>query len=387
MSAAAMLNHARLIDYFMDLVRIDSLSRREGAIARRLTADLKALGAKVRIDDAGERVGGDTGNVIATIPGTLPGPWLLLSAHMDTVVPGEGVIPVRRSDRITSDGRTILGGDDKSGVAIIMEVLRTAAERGVPHGGIEIAFTICEEVGLLGAKHLATDALRARDGLVLDSEHASFLFTKGPAADKLEFTVMGLEAHSGICPERGISAIQVASEAIASMRLGRIDDQTTANLGVMRGGAATNIVPKEAVIAGEARSLDEAKLDAQTAHMRRCFAEAAAKHRVTVDGITHQARVVERVERDFPRLDVPDDAPIVRAVFDAAQRVGWSVQTRATGGGCDANVFNQKGLRIANLGTGMRAIHTVKEYLLLDEFVRAGEVVMETVRVHAGSRS
>lgn len=386
MPATATLNHPRLIDYFMDLVRIDSLSRREGAVARRLKADLEAIGAKVRIDDAGEQVGGDTGNVIATIPGTAPGPWLLLSAHMDTVVPGEGIVPVRRTDRITSDGRTILGGDDKSGVAIIMEVLRTATEQRIPHSGVEVVFTICEEVGLLGAKHVAADALNARGGLVLDSEHASFLFTKGPAADKLEFTVVGLEAHSGICPERGISAIQVASEAIASMRLGRIDEETTANLGVMRGGAATNIVPKEAVVAGEARSLSERKLDEQTAHMRRCFAEAAARHRVTVDGVTHHARVVERVERDFPRLDVPDNAPIVRAVFDAAQRVGWSVATRSTGGGCDANVFNQKGLRVANLGTGMRAIHTVNEYLLLDEFVRAGEVVMETVRIHSESQ-
>lgn len=386
MPAPATLNHARLIDYFMELVRIDSLSRREGAIAKRLKTDLDALGAAVRIDDAGEKVGGDTGNVIATISGTVPGPRLLLSAHMDTVVPGEGVTPVRQADRITSDGRTILGGDDKSGVAIIMEVLRTVAEHRVPHGGIEIAFTICEEVGLLGAKHLDASALKARDGLVLDSEHASFLFTKGPAADKLEFTVLGLEAHSGICPERGISAIQVASAAIASMRLGRIDEETTANLGVMRGGAATNIVPKEAVVSGEARSLSETKLDAQTAHMRRCFAEAASKHHVTVDGITHHARVVERIERDFPRLDVPDDAPVVRAVFKASQRVGWSVATRSTGGGCDANVFNQKGLRVANLGTGMRAIHTVNEYLLLDEFARAGDVVLETVRQYAGSR-
>jgi tripeptide aminopeptidase len=382
----AVLNHERLIAYFMDLVRIDSHSRREGAIARRLTADLEALGAKVRIDDAGERVGGETGNVIGSIPGTAPGPWLLLSAHMDTVVPGEGVVPVRRGDRITSDGRTILGGDDKSGLAIIMEVLRTLAERRIPHGGIEVAFTICEEMGLMGAKHLATDALTARDGLVLDSENANFLFTKGPAADKIEFTVVGLEAHSGIAPERGISAIKVASEAIAAMRLGRIDDETTANLGVMRAGTLTNIIPKEATVSGEARSLDEAKLDAQTAHMRQCFHEAAERHQVNVDGVTHRARVVERIERDFPRLDVPDDAPIVRAVLAAAGAVGWSVNTRSTGGGCDANVFNQKGLRVANLGTGMRAIHTVNEYLLLDEFARAGEVVLETVRRYAGTR-
>jgi tripeptide aminopeptidase len=376
------INATRLVDYLVDLVRIDSVSRREGAVARRLVADLEAVGARVTVDDAGVAVGGETGNVLASLPGTMTGPSIVLSAHMDTVVPGEGVVPIRDGDRIKSDGRTILGGDDKSGVAIIMEVLRTLVERRIPHAGVEIVFTICEEVGLLGAKHLAVERLKARDGLVLDSDDASFLFTKGPAADRVEFTVIGLEAHSGICPERGISSIQVASEAIAGMRLGRVDDETTANLGVIHGGAAANIIPKETVIRGEARSRDEEKLAAQTTHMRRRFAEAAAKHQVTVDGVVHHAKVVERIERDYHRLNVPEDATIVRHVLQAAKNVGASVKTRATGGGCDANVFNQKGLQIANLGTGMRAIHTLNEYLLIDEFIRSGRIVLETVRLH-----
>ena len=377
-----MINASRVVDYLVDLVRIDSLSRREGAIARRLAADLEALGARVSVDDAGEHVGGETGNVVAALPGTVPGPPIVLSAHMDTVVPGEGVIPIRDGNRIKSDGRTILGGDDKSGVAIIMEVLRTLVERRLPHAGVEVVFTVCEEVGLLGAKHFAVERIKARDGLVLDSDDASFLFTKGPAADRVEFTVTGLEAHSGICPERGISSIQVASDAIAGMRLGRIDEETTANLGVIHGGAAANIIPKETVIRGEARSRDETKLAAQTTHMRGRFAEAAAKHQVTVDGVVHHATVVARIERDYDRLNVPEDAAIVRHVLQAAKNVGASVKTRATGGGCDANVFNQKGLRIANLGTGMRAIHTLNEYLLIDEFIRSGRIVLETVRLH-----
>lgn len=378
-----MINTSRMADHFVDLVRIDSLSRREGAIAARLVADLRALGADVVVDDAGRHVGGDTGNVIGRLPGTRPGTPILLSAHMDTVVPGEGIVPIRESDRIRSDGRTILGGDDKSGVAIIVEVLRTLTERGIPHAGVEVAFTICEEVGLLGAKHLSVEGLRARDGLVLDSDHAAYLFTKGPAADKLEFRVTGLESHSGICPERGISSIQVAGQAIAGMRLGRIDQETTANLGVIHGGAATNIVPKETVILGEARSLDEDKLAAQTAHMRQCFADAAANHRVTIDGVEYRARVTEHIERDYARMNVPESASIVRQVLQAARNMEASVTTRATGGGCDANVFNQRGLQIANLGTGMRAIHTVNEYLLLDEWYRAGRIVLETVRLHA----
>lgn len=378
-----MINETRMTDELMALVRIDSLSRREGAIAKRLAAALAALGADVSVDDAGERVGGETGNVIARLPGTLPGPAIVLSAHMDTVVPGEGVVPVREGGRIRSDGRTILGGDDKSGVAIIMEVLRTLVERRIPHAGVEVVFTICEEIGLLGAKHFAVDRLKAKDGLVLDSDDARFLFTKGPAADRLEFTVTGLEAHSGICPERGISAIQVASEAIAGMRLGRVDPETTANLGVIHGGAAANIIPKETVIRGEARSLDEKKLDGQTTHMRRRFAEAAARHEVTVDGVVHRAHVAEVIERDYDRLHVPEDSAIVRDVLGAARRVGAPVTTRATGGGCDANVFNAKGLQIANLGTGMRAIHTRNEYLLIDEFIRSARIVLETVRLHS----
>ena len=377
-----MINATRLVDYLVELVRIDSLSRREGAVARRLVADLEAVGARVTVDDAGVAVGGETGNVLASLPGTMTGPPILLSAHMDTVVPGEGVVPIRDGDRIRSDGRTVLGGDDKSGVAIIMEVLRTLVERRIAHAGVEVVFTICEEVGLLGAKHLAVERLKARDGLVLDSDDASFLFTRGPAADRVEFTVIGLEAHSGICPERGISSIQVASEAIAGMRLGRIDDETTANLGVIHGGAAANIIPRETVIRGEARSRSEDKLAAQTDHMRRRFTEAAAKHQVTVDGVVHHATVIDRIERDYDRLNVPEDAAIVRHVLQAAKNVGASVKTRATGGGCDANVFNQKGLQIANLGTGMRAIHTLNEYLLIDEFIRSGRIVLETVRLH-----
>jgi tripeptide aminopeptidase len=378
-----MINTERMLGSLMDLVRIDSLSRCEGAVAQRLAGELKTLGADVTIDDAGEKVGGNTGNVFARLPGNVAGRPIVLSAHMDTVVPGEGVVPIREGDRIRSDGRTILGGDDKSGVAIILEVLRTLTERRIPHAGVEIVFTICEEVGLLGAKHFAVERLNAKDGVVLDSDDARFLFTNGPAADKMEFTVIGLEAHSGICPERGISSIQVASEAIAAMRLGRIDEETTANLGLIQGGAATNIIPRETVVRGEARSLDERKLAAQTTHMRRCFSDAAAKHRVTVDGVVHPTKVVERVERDYDRLHVPDDSPIVREVLQAARNVGASVTTRATGGGCDANVFNTKGLQIANLGTGMRAIHTVNEYLLIDEFIRSGRIVLETMRVHA----
>ncbi|MEK7879031.1 MAG: M20/M25/M40 family metallo-hydrolase, partial [candidate division NC10 bacterium] len=207
--------------------------------------------------------------------------------------------------------------------------------------------------------------------------------TRAPAADRMVFTVHGLEAHAGVCPENGISAIKVAAEAIAAMRLGRIDAETTANLGIIQGGAANNIVPREVVVRGEARSRNMEKLRAQTEHMRDCFHAAASRHRVTLNGKEIQARVEERIEHDYDLMDLPDDCRIVRLVVRAAKSLGRPCATRPTGGGCDANVLNGKGLQVANLGCGMREIHTVNEWLDLKDLVRTAELVLEIVRLNA----
>ncbi len=379
-----MISKERLTRLLLELIRMDSPSRREREVALRLRKEMEELGAEATIDDAGEKVGGNTGNVLARIRGTVPGaPPFLLSAHMDTVMPGEGVAPIIEGDVIRSDGRTVLGGDDKSGVAIICEVIRTLQEQKIGHGDLEVVFTICEEAGLLGAKNLDTGRLRARRGLVLDSDDVGFLFTKAPGADRLEFTVHGLETHAGVCPENGISAIVVVAEAIAAMRLGRIDAETTANIGVIEGGVATNIVPNKVLLKGEVRSHSEEKLTAQTNHIRACLREAAARHRITLEGVSHVAWVEEKISRDFNRMDVPDSSPLVRLVREAAARCGYTVSTRATGGGCDANVFNRRGIEVANLGTGMQAIHTVKEWLNVNDMVRAARIVLEIVHLNA----
>ncbi len=178
-----MINAERLKALLLELVQIDSLSKKERQVALRLQREMEELGATVRFDDAGEKVGGDTGNLIAHVAGSAPAaPPLLLCAHMDTVVPGEGVKPVVEGNIIRTDGSTVLGGDDKSGVAIICEVVRTLKERQLPHGDIDVVFTICEEFGLLGAKHLDTSRLTAKAGIVLDSDSAGFLFTRAPGA-------------------------------------------------------------------------------------------------------------------------------------------------------------------------------------------------------------
>ncbi len=379
-----MINQHRMKDLLIELIKIDSLSRHEYDLAMRLAREMEELGAKVSFDDAGEKVGGNVGNLIAHFPGTAPGtPPLLLSAHMDTVVPGEGVVPILEGDILRTDGRTVLGGDDKSGVAIICEVLRVMKENYLPCSDIDVVFTICEEAGLIGAKCLDVTRLRARTGLVLDSDSVGFLFTKAPAANRMEFHVHGLEAHAGVCPERGISAIKVAADGISQMRLGRIDHETTANIGVVDGGMAVNIVPNSVLLKAEARSHSQAKLDQQTQHMLNCLEQAAAAHTLDIDGKRFSASVQAKIERDYDRMDVPDGAPIVQLVHAAAKNLHVQIKTLSTGGGCDANVLNQKGLQVANLSTGMRDIHTVKEWLDLKDLNVSAQVVLEVVRLNS----
>ena len=378
-----MINQERIKNLLLELVQIPSHSRKEREVAERVKQICEELGAEVEIDDAGEKVGGNSGNVIARFRGTIPAAEpIMMSAHMDTVVPGENVKPIIEGDIIRTDGTTVLGGDDKSGIAVIIETIRCLKEQNIPHTDIEAIFSICEEVGLLGAKNVDVTRLRASYGLVFDSDDPGFLFTKGPSANHFEFKVYGLESHAGVAPEQGISAIKIAAEAIAGMRLGRIDEETTANIGFIRGGEATNIITNFVLLKGEARSLDENKLNAQTDHMIQAFRAAAEKYEVTVDGVTTRGRVDAEVTREYSAMDVPDSSRVVRLVLSAAERMGLKVKTMASGGGCDANIFNKRGIECANLGTGMRAIHTVKEWLDVKDLYAATEMTLEIMRLN-----
>jgi tripeptide aminopeptidase len=380
----ASVNPERLRKLLLELVQIDSLSRHERTIALRLKHELESAGAVCEFDRAGEAVQGDTGNLVGRLAGTVRGVApLLLCAHMDTVVPGEGVKPIVEGNIVRTDGNTVLGGDDKSGCATICEALHQLREQNIAHGPIEVVFTICEEVGLLGAKNLDLGLISAREGLVLDSDAPGCLFVRAPGAQSLRFTVRGLEAHAGMAPERGISAIKVASEAIARMKLGRIDEETTANLGLIQGGRAVNIIPNEVTVRGEARSRDAAKLAAQIEHMVGCFTEAVARATVTIDGKRVDATLEYAAQPEYAAMNVPDDAPLVRKVVEAARRAGRVVKPEAMGGGCDANIFNQRGLTVANLGTGMRDIHTVREWLDVNDMIGAAEVTLELIKLYA----
>jgi tripeptide aminopeptidase len=376
-----MINTDRLAEEFARLAAISSPSFREGEIALYLQARLEELGARVDMDDAGTRCGGQSGNLVAFFEATgREADPLMLSAHMDTVEPAEGVVPVLRDGVFTSAGETVLGADDKAGIAEIIEALEVVRERDIPHGPIEVVITIGEEVGLVGAKLFDPATLRARRGLALDTSGVDVLIHKAPCANKILFEIFGREAHAGIAPEKGISAIQVAARAIDRMHLGRIDEETTANIGTIQGGLATNIVARKVVIEAEARSHDAGKLAAQTEHMVDCFKEAANELAREIDGHIVQAEVRCEVTADYPAMAVPREAPIIALVEGAAARLGRTVEVKAAGGGSDANIFNGHGIQTVILGTGMTQVHSVEESVRVDDMVQVAELLVEIIR-------
>ena len=378
------INAERLADTFMELVRIDSMSREEGEVARMLAAKLTGLGARVEMDQAGGQVGGQTGNLLAFLPGNRSADPLLLAAHMDTVGPGRGVEPRLDDGVFSSAGETILGADDKSALAIILEVLTCIREQDLPCGPLEIVFTICEEVGLLGAKHLAYDKLSARMGYALDTRSTDEIITKAPCANRLTFTLFGKAAHAGSSPEKGINAISLASKAIAQLNLGRIDAETTCNIGMIQGGLATNIVPEQVVVQGEVRSHSRDKLDKVTQTIVSAFKRTIDTYNDRQDDLP---RLEMDVQLDFECLDVNPQHPVVGLVRQAAANLGRAMETAASGGGSDANIFAGKGIAAAVLGTGMDKVHTVNECIKLEDMVQTGLLVLEILRLHTERKS
>jgi tripeptide aminopeptidase len=377
-----MVNKDRLAETFKFLAEIDSVSREERAICGEIKKILESMGAETFIDDAGDKIGGNTGNLIAKFKGNRPVPPLLLNAHMDTVEPGKGVTAVFSNGVFTSDGTTILGADDKSAIAILIEALKIIRENDLPYGPLELVFTVCEEIGLLGAKHLDLDRITAIFGYSLDATDTEGIVTRAPCANRFEFRVHGKDAHAGAAPEKGINAISLASKAIANLELGRIDPETTCNIGIIEGGTATNIVPNLVTIKGEVRSHDEEKMDKVTHTIVSSF-KGIVENYNSMTGDNARPRLEIEIQKDFPRTYVPDDHQVVTLACRAAENLGRKMKTKTSGGGADANIFFEKGIMTGVLGTGMRDMHTVRESVLLDEMVRTTELLLEIIRVHA----
>ncbi len=364
-----MINQPRLLQTFLDLVRIDSPSNHEAEIGRELDARLQALGLQTEMDAVGNLVG-------RTPAGQGSGDWLLLSTHMDTVGTDRGITPVIRDGVVYSDGTTILGADDKSGVAAVLEVLTVLREQGLSRPPLEVVITVGEELGLYGARQLDTSQLRARHGIVLDAGGPiGHMVISAPSQDNVRLTVHGVSAHAGAEPEKGINAIRVAAEAIAAMPLGRIDAETTCNVGIIEGGTARNIVPDRVKVIGEARSRDNAKLEALTARIVQAFQDAAGRH---------GARLEADVNRTYSTYRLAESEPIVRAVSDAARSLGHDVKLCASGGGTDGNIYSAAGIPCIVISTGMAEVHTPNEHIAIADMVASTELLLAAVQRLAG---
>ncbi|GGF87293.1 M20/M25/M40 family metallo-hydrolase [Paenibacillus abyssi] len=364
----------RLVEEFMELVRVDSETQHEQEISKVLKEKFSSLGLQVTEDDTAAVTGHGAGNLFAKLEasGAEGAPTLFFTSHMDTVTPGKGIKPQLDDDGyIRSDGTTILGSDDKAGIAAMLEAIRVLKEQKIPHGPVQFVITVGEEAGLYGARAMDPSRLEAKFGYALDSNgKIGDIAVAAPTQAKITMKVIGKSAHAGVNPEDGISAIQVAAKAISRMSLGRIDEETTANIGRFEGGGATNIVCDQVRLDAEARSIVQEKLDKQVRSMREALESAA---------VDFGAKAEFESEIIYPAFNYSDGDPVVELAKKAITAIGCTPRTFHSGGGSDANIFNGYGIPTVNLAVGYEHIHTTKEQIKVEDLVKTTRLVVELI--------
>ncbi|MFS1518015.1 M20/M25/M40 family metallo-hydrolase [Bacillus sp. SCS-151] len=367
-----MIQQDRLVNEIIELVKVDSETKYETEIAKVLKEKFSSLGVKVVEDDTTSQTGHGAGNLICTLDGTKNGvDPIYFTSHMDTVVPGNGIKPSIKDGYIVTDGTTILGADDKAGLAAMLEAIRVLKENNIAHGTIQFIITVGEESGLVGAKVLDPSQIIAKYGYAIDSDgKVGNIVVAAPTQAKIIATIHGKTAHAGVAPEKGVSAITIASKAIAQMPLGRIDEETTANIGRFEGGTQTNIVCDRVDILAEARSLVQEKMEAQVAKMKDAFESVAEQMGGKAD--------VE-VNIMYPGFKFGDGDHVVEIAKKAAKKINRPCELQRSGGGSDANVIAGFGIPTVNLAVGYEEIHTTNEKIPIEELVKCAEMVVAII--------
>ena len=372
-----MINENRLLNEFIELVSVPCPSKDEKAEAELIMAKLRALGLEPVMDKANEKTGGTCGNVWAYVKGTVPdAPTLLFEAHMDSVAPTTGTKVVRKDGVLYSDGTTTLGGDDKVGVAGMLEAVRALKEDGVAHGDIQLLFTISEEIGCLGVVNLDKSWIKADYGYCMDiGGNMGEITYAAPKLYDIYVTVKGKAAHAGIAPEQGVNAIMLAAEALSKLpAYGRIDEETTFNIGVFNAGIGTNIVCPEAKFVIDMRSLNVPKLE-------KLKDDTMALIKETVEA--GKGQVEFEVVEGCPAVELFKDHPCIELAKRSAERLGFKVELKTTGGCSDGNYLCGYGLPCGLLATGMSNVHTTEEYLKESDLYDTARWIYETVKVAA----
>ncbi len=370
-----MINKKRLLSTFIDLVKIDSESHNEKYVAEYIKKKLKKLKIGFVIDNSQIKTKSNHGNIIAKLKSDPSLPTIVLSSHMDTVVPGNGIKPLVKKNHVVSSGDTILGADDKSGLAIILEILEVFSSKKYKHLNIEAAITTCEEIGLLGAKYLDYKLLKSKEGIVLDSTSPERLVTKGPASDFFTIEVFGIEAHSGVNPELGLSSIKIASEIISKIQTGRINKNTTINIGKISGGTAINIIPGKTTISCEIRGHSERIISNQLKKIQKLLDRTQKQYKKT----NKKFHIKFKKHRIYDSINISKNSLLVKRILKSCKESGYKINIVETGGGADANFFVKNGINTVNLGTGMREFHTKNEKLILKEFYQSADIVFKSL--------
>ncbi|WP_339062561.1 M20/M25/M40 family metallo-hydrolase [Tepidibacillus marianensis] len=370
-----MIHEERLVTEFIELVKVNSESGYEREMADVLKLKFNQLGLRIIEDNSMLKTGHMAGNLVVTLEPTSgyeDVSTIYFTSHMDTVTPGKSIQPIVKDKVIMSDGTTILGSDDKTGIAAMLESIKVIQEEQIHHGKVQFLITVGEETGLKGSSHLQRELFEAEYGYALDSNGpVGDIIVAAPTQARIQVVVHGKSAHAGVNPEDGISAIQVASRAISMMKLGRIDHETTANIGKFQGGTATNIVCDQVEIFAEARSLVDAKMEKQVLQMKKAFEDAANEFSTTIEF---------QSETMYPSFHFDSKNELVRKARQAILTIGRKPRVLPSGGGSDANILNGYGVPTLNLGIGYENIHTIKERISIEEMVKTVELVVTLIK-------
>lgn len=351
-----MIDQKRLMDTFLDLVKIDSPSGEEKDVALEISKRLKKLGGIVELDSFG--------NVIAKFSGK--GEPIMLSAHLDTVEPGRNINPVVRGDKINSDGRTILGGDPKAGVSAILEAITSLKEDKKSHLSIEVVLTREEESSLGGAINLDYQKVNSKRGIVFDGdEEVHKLFISSPGYYRIDVKIEGRGAHAGVEPEKGISAIEIASKIISKLKLGRLDYETTVNIGLISGGSARNAVPEKVEIYGEVRSRSNKKLLKQVEKVREVFNQVLKRY--------PDAKLELELLEEFKGFKLRPNHHAIKLASRILKEMNLEAELKDSGGGSDANIFHQHGIEVVVVGTGVYESHSTREYVVIPQMLQVAQ--------------
>lgn len=372
-NAADYVDEQRLLDLFIELAKIDGPSGKEQKVADYLKSALTDLGFTFEFDEAHKEFGGEVGNLIAYKEGTdVTVPPLFFSTHMDTVLPTKNLKPVIKDGIIYSDGTTILGADDRAALAAYVEAVRAVSESGIPHGPIELVLTVNEQPGLVGARHLDYSKPKSKVGYIFDSSgDVGQTILKGPYSSRIWMKVKGNAAHIALNSEEGNHAFLLAAAGLLELKLGEIDDETVANVGIIEGGELTSIIPGEVTIGGEVRSFSKEKLDRQLRHMEESMKASAEARGGSVE-VT--------VEKKYSGFSIPEDHILTDTVLKAAGTINVKPYLTQTLGGADTNVLNENGLTCLTLGLGFQNIHSFRECISEENLYNTGRLTAALIQ-------